>query len=63
MTPGLRLVEDIYSIALVQAHSVVDFGYAKICRKHFLVLEFRGGKPPLILVARVARTNVADYVR
>ena len=26
-------------------------------------LEFRGGKPPLILVARFARTNVAEYVR
>ena len=27
------------------------------------VLEFRGGKPPLILIARFARTNVAEYVR
>ena len=26
-------------------------------------LGFRGGKPPLILVARFARINVADYVR
>ena len=26
-------------------------------------LEFRGGKPALILLARFARTNVAEYVR
>jgi hypothetical protein len=29
----------------------------------YMKLEFRGGKPPLILVARFARTNVAEYVR
>ena len=29
----------------------------------FDLLEFRGGQPPLILVARFARTNVAEYVR
>ena len=29
----------------------------------YLELESRGGKLPLILVARFARTNVADYVR
>ena len=30
---------------------------------NFDVLEFRGGKPHLILVARFVRTNVAEYVR
>jgi hypothetical protein len=31
----------------------------------YILLEFRGGKPPLIQIlgARFARTNVADYVR
>jgi hypothetical protein len=31
--------------------------------RNIFILEFWGGKPPLILVARFAHTNVAEYVR
>ena len=38
--------------------------YSKLfVHTNIFILEFRGGKPPLILVARFARTNVAEYVR
>ena len=30
---------------------------------HFETLKFQGGKPPLILVARFSRTNVAENFR
>jgi hypothetical protein len=31
--------------------------------KYYTELGFQGGKPPLILVSRFARTNVTDFVR
>jgi hypothetical protein len=43
-------------------HKLQDGQIIAVCYFYFL-LEFRGGKPPLILIARFARTNVAEYVR
>ena len=53
----------VYNIAILhcQEINILENSFEKC---NFInSLESRGGKPPLILVARFARTNVADYVR
>ena len=50
-----------------QCNKIKEVGWSQIhmctISSHFESLEFWGSKPPLILVTRFARTNVADYVR
>jgi hypothetical protein len=53
-TNQLHFLLESFCITEFCVPAVLNFTYT---------LGFRGGKPPLILVARSARTNVADYVR
>ena len=59
---SIRFLKNIYIWGFVVFFSYPCFTEQLILIDYF-PLESRGGKPPLILVARFARTNVADYVR